>query len=635
MSRKVCIGQFLLLWFAAVPVSAQKLHFYRNDGKHNVYETTKLDSITFPGDASKMHLWFKNTAQTDIDRSAIDSITLGDKCQVAQLSINTTDGAAVSSRETYVGCTVSLNGLNMFPDIEQTGKIRGRGNSTWLWYPKKAYRLKLDAKEKMMGLAKSKDWVLLANYRDPTFMMNAIAFELGDILGLQYTNHSRFVELTLNGNYMGLYLLTEQVEQGKNRVEVNDSTGVLLSMDVDDGPTNSPDATDNFWSQTYSMPMCVKYPKDEALTDARKEEIKADFGKLEALIRKHNYAAVKKILDVPSLINYLLVQEMTCNVELAAPRSMFIYKGTEKDSLWHLGPLWDFDAGFAFDWSNMTVSRHYFIDNYLILGQNPEKDPHGVASFFIDLFNDSTFKNDFNDRWQEVETTILPQLYSKLDNYKLQIEDAMARDEQKWSFTTKFDDQYAQLQSWLNKHVELMNDGFKHHDPVVDPNANVQIVAKPSGVNADYMVTYKETVASSDGYSGGSQNLNAMADSIAVKLGLTDGSALADAMGSVSNGEQSDYTVKFDLINNTTGKDYADYFTANGFGCWLDGDGDVCSWSDDQSRFYVEVDPSTWLFSYGTFPGKSTSGHTYTATFVLKNTTTGTRVAIRFVLTVN
>ena len=45
-------------------------------------------------------------------------------------------------------------------------KIRGRGNSTWSYFPKKPYRIKLDEKSEVLGLKSDKDWIVLANYND-------------------------------------------------------------------------------------------------------------------------------------------------------------------------------------------------------------------------------------------------------------------------------------------------------------------------------------------------------------------------------------------------------------------------------------------------------------------------------------
>ena len=145
--------------------------------------------------------------------------------------------------------------------------------------------MKLDEKASILGLAEEKDWVLLANYRDPTHLMNTFVFTAGNELGLPYTNHSRFVEVTLNGEYIGLYQLTEQVEQGKTRVNVADEGGLLISLDKDDGPELAPNESDNFWSEVYRMPICVKHPEDQSKEQLN--AIKAEFALLEQAIKNH------------------------------------------------------------------------------------------------------------------------------------------------------------------------------------------------------------------------------------------------------------------------------------------------------------------------------------------------------------
>ncbi|MGC4070389.1 MAG: CotH kinase family protein [Polyangiaceae bacterium] len=142
---------------------------------------------------------------------AAGGVTSVGKFEVPTMKIDVLGGAEVTSRDEYVGCNVSIDGKGSFSNYEGAASIRGRGNSTWLWYDKKPYRIKLNEKSEILGLAADKDWVLLANYRDPTFLMNAFAFAAADFMQLPFTNHSRFVEVTLNGSYIGLYQLTEQI----------------------------------------------------------------------------------------------------------------------------------------------------------------------------------------------------------------------------------------------------------------------------------------------------------------------------------------------------------------------------------------------------------------------------------------
>ena len=101
-----------------------------------------------------------------------NSVSADQIYKVAKMSIVTENSATVSSRESYVNCTVAVNSDEEQWNFYGTAKIRGRGNSTWYWYPKKPYRIKLDQKSELLGLKDNSDWVLLANYRDPTMLMN-------------------------------------------------------------------------------------------------------------------------------------------------------------------------------------------------------------------------------------------------------------------------------------------------------------------------------------------------------------------------------------------------------------------------------------------------------------------------------
>lgn len=401
---------------------------------------------------------------------------------VAVMNITTENGAPIKGKEkeNYVNCTITVDHPDDQWDYTGTGRIRGRGNSTWEWYDKKPYRIKLDEKASIVGLAAEKDWVLLANFRDPTHMMNTFVFELGHVMGMPYTNHSRYMEVTLNGEYIGLYQLTEQIEQGKNRVAVDDVEGVLIALDVDDGPEHS-FSKDNFWSEVYQMPVCVKFPEDIDVTG-----IKKDFAQLESAIlsirkSKGNAAAIKagmdkvrELLDVQSFIDFLIIQELVYNVELAAPRSMYMHK--DKGGKWVMGPLWDFDAGFDFDWGTMTDGHHFFEDyREYVLGPDPihHAGSYWVPEFFTDMFRSDEFCEEFIARWEEISPLIMTEVWANTEKYINAAENAMVRNSQRWpiyfpsdnwpqqeiSFATEIVNMY----SWLSYRVDHLTPIFNRY----------------------------------------------------------------------------------------------------------------------------------------------------------------------------
>ena len=99
--------------------------------------------------------------------------------------------------------------------------IRGRGNSTWE-LDKKPYKIKLDKGQNLLGMGKNKHWVLLANRLDQSLLRNRIISYLGTAFGMPYTPKMLPVELVINGEYYGSYLLAEQVRVDKNRVDIDE-----------------------------------------------------------------------------------------------------------------------------------------------------------------------------------------------------------------------------------------------------------------------------------------------------------------------------------------------------------------------------------------------------------------------------
>ena len=390
--------------------------------------------------------------------------------QVAKMTITTDGGAKVDSKEKadYRACTIKIESDTAVWNYEGRGRIRGRGNSTWLWYPKKPYRIKLDEKASILGLAEDKDWVLLANYRDPTHLMNTFVFEMGHGLDIPYSNHSRYVELTLNGEYVGLYQLTEQVEQGKSRVNINGKKGWLLSLDVDDGPAEAPNASDNFWSSVYRMPVCVKSPEaeDYSTPETLIEDAKKALSDLENIIHSHDYEALAKVCNIPVMIDYLLIQEYIYNVELSAPRSIYIHKDKEADSKWTFGPLWDFDAGFDFDWGQMTTGHKFFSDyRETVLGTDPARhisDYTYTSSFFTDMWKSQQFVSEVKSRWKAMRPRIMAEFWPEVKRYAEAAQEAMERDASLWkSRDSHYDRDYTteinRMEKWLNSRTIYMD----------------------------------------------------------------------------------------------------------------------------------------------------------------------------------
>ncbi len=413
---------------------------------------------------------------------------------VFEIDIQVEGNAPILSKEKtdYLNCTIVVNGKGILNDYQGTARIRGRGNSSWFWYDKKPYRIKLDEKSEILGLKSNRDWVLLANYRDPTDLMNAFGFEVASWLGFPYTNHTRFVEVTLNGSYIGLYQLTEEIEQGGNRVDVDDSGGFLLCLDMDDGPEYSPNDGDNFWSSVFENPICVKYPEEP--TADQLSAIRDDFAKLENAINSYNYDSVAVLMDIPSFIDYLIVQELVNNVEIAAPRSTYIHK--DKEGKYVMGPVWDFDAGFDFDWSTMYTGHNYFNEQELLLGTDPVFHKNGlrISGFFTQMFRNKQFVLEYKTRWNEVKDSIFEHTWEVMAKYKFCLKDAMERDFQRWPIDKNYNDETNRMEDWLSERVIYLTSVIENYPEGIIPTTKIDCGTISCDVTMSYQSGYSQTV---------------------------------------------------------------------------------------------------------------------------------------------
>lgn len=167
------------------------------------------------------------------------------------LRIQTNDGHGIYDTESYKGCMITLENCSepmQFSDI--SASIRVRGNSTAV-PDKKPYRIKFDKKRNMLGLndgAKCKSWCLMADYYDYSLMRNSLSFRMaGELLdGYSFASECAWVEVYVNDEYRGVYLLCEQTQINKHRVNIYEKEATETNLEIgylmvgQGGRTNEP-----------------------------------------------------------------------------------------------------------------------------------------------------------------------------------------------------------------------------------------------------------------------------------------------------------------------------------------------------------------------------------------------------------
>lgn len=336
----------------------------------------------------------------------------------------TTEDPDSITKDEYVSCTLQIDaGMTggQYDSTEiLTGKIRGRGHSTWEW-PKKPYKIKLEDKTSLLGMSEAKRWVLLANYADESLLRNTAAFEMARSLGtFRFVPHAIPVDVYMNGIYQGVYTLGEQLEVKTSRLAIDDGlanadTGYLLEIGGADPNTDTEGW--NYFNLPSGCGVNIKIKSPDTEEDPQADlnwdqkhfdfiynyVCKAD----DAITHLDNY---EKYINVDSFIDWFLVHELTYNLDSCFRRSCYITKQTL--GRLEMGPVWDFDLAFG----NMYMDNPKY-DDWATIG-SPDRSSYIGVTWFNYLMTDESFRDKARARWQEVRDTMISSALGAIDYYK-------------------------------------------------------------------------------------------------------------------------------------------------------------------------------------------------------------------------
>jgi hypothetical protein len=288
------------------------------------------------------------------------------------------------------------------------------------------------------------DWVLNASYNDRSFLRDVLAQKLAGDLGLKKSN-TRYVEVILNDAYQGIYILMEKIKQGRNRLDIADllpvdnagdevTGGYLLKIDKTSG---SPSRN---WTSSYisgggtgKVLFQIEYPKNELITTQQFNYIKNYVNTFEKSLQEESglkpSATYRSMMDMPSFVNYFLINELTRNVD-GFRLSTYFYKDKDsKGGKLTMGPTWDY---------NLSFGNADYYDGYLPQGwayNKLEMSEQGRADYvqtpfwWGKLLRDSVFVNSLKSRWTSLrKTSLTPQnIFKFMDSTTLALKEPMQR----------------------------------------------------------------------------------------------------------------------------------------------------------------------------------------------------------------
>ena len=338
------------------------------------------------------------------------------------IEVNVEDNAPVDSKETWLDCKVRI-GKDYYDTVVSDGRIRGRGNATWGLYPKKPYRIKLSSKISPFGFPENKDWVLLAEYNDHSFLRVPYMCEVSKAAGAQYTINYQHVNLYLNGEYKGLYLLTDQVKVGKKRVNLEDD-GFLIEED-------KYYKKEPLWFTTAAgFNFTFKYPdaNDDEIVfgDENFNFITNYFSALETALSNivESPLTVSSLVDYTSFAKWCLIHELIGNWE---PNRFFVLES--RSSKLKIYPAWDaeWSMGLAKNNNPDYPSGWYFPpeqpDNEAVIWQ--------YRQYYPWLFKDPAFVSTLKKEWSLMKSNLY-KVSDTITNVEFEIRYAQKDNFEKW-----------------------------------------------------------------------------------------------------------------------------------------------------------------------------------------------------------
>lgn len=447
---------------------------------YNEYRTATTDKTILVGGIFVPETgdnWAQGNWQTLSNNSFAYSGTL------PVMFIETENNEPITSTETYINALYRLDNMgidNIEPiataDSMFAMQIRGRGNYTWRDFEKKPYRIKLDKKAALLGMNKSKHFALLAHADDNmAFLRNTIGFELSRRIGLAYTPAQQPVEVVLNGDYIGLYFLTETIRVANDRVNIVEQPDTATAADIITGGwlieiDNYDDDSQIRITEGNGEIIRFTYKTPESLSNKQESYLRNQVTAMNSAIynSNKNSTAWEGYIDIDSLARFYIVQEIMDNAE-SFHGSCYLHKdkGIKK---WIFGPVWDF-------------GNSYHRSNGQFIYQNP---PFG-QTWIGEIAKYPRFQQKVIEIWKWFKGNRYDGLDTFIDNFTEQIAIAAQYDALRWpnygnydiynrknNFTSMLDDRINWLVSQWGEGINDIDD-ITNSDIIITTSGNGEI----------------------------------------------------------------------------------------------------------------------------------------------------------------
>jgi hypothetical protein len=342
-------------------------------------------------------------------------------------------------------------------------EVRGESSSE---FPKRSYRfetiytldtIETDTNVILLGMPADDDWILFGPFHDKSLFRNKMILDLGSRLG-SYQPRSRFCELIMNGEYLGLYRLSETIKRNADRVNIarlreEEITGIdvtggyIMRLDKDYGDVE------------------IVYPKSDRIQPEQAEYIYAFLDTCMSVLYSNDFTnpdlGFRKYISDTSLVDYLVINELTKNADAYLYSTYFYKDRADRDNRIKFGPLWDYDLAFGntiFQEGNLTYGWQFEINTRLHVKR---------------ILQDIEFVQLFRDRWHELRQEILQNdsLFALIDSMVNYIQAPRIRNYIVWPVISEslffpnyisqtYEEEIQNIKNWLSERVQWIDNNI-------------------------------------------------------------------------------------------------------------------------------------------------------------------------------
>ena len=426
-------------------------------------------SISDNADGSKTFVF---TAVTGETVTADDFSSVGiyaSASQLPKLEINIGIPFSQVTKETWVDAEFTLTmGTKKFSsgDYSGTGSIKGRGNTSWD-QPKKPYSIKLSEKKSLLDIPKTKKYAIVPGYSDQSLMRNFITYKAGLMFnGIEYTPKCEFVEVYLNGVYNGIYILVERVEIEGSKIDIEEAGpedltgGYLIEKDIDGKIDYDADQWFNcpYWANQSQDFFVLKTPEsdDSALLEQMLAYLEAHMQKVHDSIMGTSGESYTDYVDVDSWIDFILMQEITKNIDGNLKTSCYMYKQSGDDHI-YMTAIWDFDLAYGIaNWDNASYQHNDYYDCPNGMGVTGFMAINSSCPWFDHLYDDyEEFREALIAKYNEYRETMIPAMRNNINAQAAYLSENTLRNDQQWG--TDFAYGVSDLKSWFNGRIDWLD----------------------------------------------------------------------------------------------------------------------------------------------------------------------------------